>query len=601
MTAEMNLAEGTRYSTAVLPTVWKLLRMHWRITWNSFRHARLRAKIGRVFGMLLLAAFGGFLFWVSWLLLSFLTSPDLAQYAGDLTGILEAVPVLILAGLFIGILITSFGVLLQALYLAGDMEFLLSAPIPIRAVFITKLLRAVLPNFGLIALFGLPVLFGLGISRGYNFLYFPLVLVMMISLALAAAGLASVLVIIVVRIFPARRVVEVLGFMGAVISIICSQTGNLMRSGNKGDISEAQVSSALGFLSQLNNPWVPINWPGRGLEALGEGNWLMGFGLTLLSLGLAGGIFWVSLVTAERWYYTGWAGMQNIASRKKQREGKKAAQRMPRSVTTPMRSASTSRLVERWLTRPVRGLIWKDFLVMRRDLRHLSQLVTPLIFGIIYGIMFLRSGGEPPAGQGEAPEWFMDSFRSLLSFGNVLLAIFIGWMLLQRLGGMGFSQEGKNYWMLKAAPVSARQLLVAKYLVAYLPTLVFSTLFVTLVSILQHIEIAQAIYSWLVVALCLAGMAGIQVAFGAAGANFTWEDPRKMNAGNMGCLGMILTAFYIPINLGLFLGPIFLAAVFGMPNGFAYLVGAVLGGGLGLLCASLPPRLLEAKVERLSE
>jgi hypothetical protein len=426
-------------------------------------------------------------------------------------------------------------------------------------------------------------------------LYFPLVLVMMVSLSLAAAGLAGVLVILVVRIFPARRVVEVLGFLGAVISIICSQSGNLMRSGNNGDISKDQVSRALGFLSQLNNPWIPLNWPGRGLEALGEGRWLMGLGLTLVSLGLAGGIFWVSLATAERWYYTGWAGMQNIASRKK------AAQRKPRSGMVPMRSVSTPRQVERWLPRPVRGMIWKDFMVMRRDLRHLSQLVTPLIFGIIYGIMFLRSGGQPPAGRGEAPEWFIDSFRNLLSFGNVLLAIFIGWMLLQRLGGMGFSQEGKNYWMLKASPVSARQLLGAKYLVAYLPALAFSTLFVSVVSILQHIHVGQAIYSWLAVALCLAGMAGIQVTFGAAGANFNWEDPRKMNAGNLGCLGMILTALYVPINLGLFLGPLFLAAMLGVPGEFAYLAGIALGGGLGLLCAIVPPRLVEGRVNQLGE
>ncbi len=88
---------------------------------------------------------------------------------------LESLPVLIFTGLFMGILVTSFGVLLQALYLSGDMDFLLSSPIPIRAVFITKLMQAVLPNFGLIALFGLPVLFGLGISGGYNFLYYPLV------------------------------------------------------------------------------------------------------------------------------------------------------------------------------------------------------------------------------------------------------------------------------------------------------------------------------------------------------------------------------------------------------------------------------------------
>ena len=95
---------------------------------------------------------------------------------------------MILAALFLGILFTSFGVLLQALYLSGDMDFLLTSPVPIRAVFVTKLLQAVLPNFGLIALFGLPVLFGLGFSEHYNFLYYPLVLLIMIALTLAAAG-----------------------------------------------------------------------------------------------------------------------------------------------------------------------------------------------------------------------------------------------------------------------------------------------------------------------------------------------------------------------------------------------------------------------------
>ena len=115
--------------------------------------------------------------------------------------------------------------LLQALYLSGDMDFLLSSPVPIRAVFVTKLLQAVLPNFGLIALFGLPVLFGLGLAGHYNFLYYPLVLLTMIALALAAAGLSALLVMLVARVFPARRAAEILGFIGAILAFTCSQAG----------------------------------------------------------------------------------------------------------------------------------------------------------------------------------------------------------------------------------------------------------------------------------------------------------------------------------------------------------------------------------------
>lgn len=544
--------------------------------------------------MLALAGFGGFIFWISWVLLDFLRSPQLAQWVGDPTALLAAVPVLILTAFFLGILLTSFGVLLQALYLSGDMDFLLAAPIPIRAVFITKLLQAILPNFGLIALFGLPVLFGLGISNGYNLLYYPFVLVLMISLSLAAAGLAGVLVMLVVRIFPPRRVVEVLGFVGAIISIICSQTGNLMNTANAQEVTQAQVNGVLGRLVQLNNPWIPLNWPGRGLVALGEGNWLPGFGLIVLSLGLSGGLFWISLVTAERWYYTGWAGMQVVAQKKK-------PAREPRATVLPASLTPARFQALGIFPAPVRGMIWKDYLMMRRDLRHLSGLVTPLIFGIIYGIMFLRSGGEAPAGGGEAPDWFMNSLEHLFAYGNVFLAIFVGWMLLQRLAGMGFSQEGKNYWMLKAAPVSARQMLTAKFFVAYLPALVLGFAFMLIFTVIQRIPFAQAAYSLWIVALCLAGMAGIQLAFGAAGANFNWEDPRRMNAGNMGCLGMLLTSLFVPINLGLFIGPIFVAALLRLPAGLAYLGGGALGSGLSLLCALLPLRLMEAKVNRLGE
>ena len=163
-------------SARLLPSVWKLLSLRVRISFNGFRHAKIGAKIGRIFLTLMVVGFAGFIFWLSWLLLGFLRSPDLAQYVDiDLAQVLEAFPVLILTGMFFGILLTSFGVLLQALYLSGDMDFLLSFPLPIRAVFIAKLLQAVLPNLGLISLFGMPVLFGLGASGGYNYLYYPLV------------------------------------------------------------------------------------------------------------------------------------------------------------------------------------------------------------------------------------------------------------------------------------------------------------------------------------------------------------------------------------------------------------------------------------------
>lgn len=584
---------SAQVSAQIFSSVWKLLRLRWQITFNSFKHAKTSRKFWTVIGLVALAVFVGFIFWLSFLLLGFLRSPNLTEYVGlDVLPFLQAIPALIFSAMFLAILLTSFGVLLQALYLSGDMDFLLTSPVPIRAVFITKLLQAVLPTFGLASVFALPVLFGLGISGGYNLLYYPLVVLMMVALTLASAGLSALLVMTIVRIFPARRVAEVLGFVGAITSMICSQTGNLSRfSGRTSDPSAAQLEGLATLITRLNAPWMPLNWAGRGLVELGEGRWLTGILLVTLTLGLAVAAFWFALVTAENWYYTGWAGMQVITTKKKPVV----------TASTASRRSPLAVLSERFLPAPVRGLVRRDFLILTRDLRQVSQLVSPLIFGLLYTFMFFRNGAQPPAGRGEAPDWFMDSFRALLVYGNVGMSLFVGWMLLGRLSGYGISREGKNYWLLKASPLRPAHLLAAKFIVAYLPALAMGWFLLTGISLLQGISLAGFLYGLLAVAMCLAGMNGILLGFGAVGANFEWEDPRKMNSGNMGCLGSILAGLFLPLAFGLFIGPLWIAAIFQLPIVYGYLAGLVMGVSVNGMCAWLPPKMAEGRIAKLGE
>jgi len=588
-------------SSRLFPPIWKLIRLRLRLNWNAFKHAKTGRKIGTIVIAVLLVAFAGFMFFLSWLLLGFLHSPKLTQYVGfDVNPFLQSVPVLVFAALFLGILFSSFGVLLQALYLSGDMDFLLTSPVPIRAVFITKLLQAVLPNFGLIALFGLPVLIGLGLSSHYNFLYYPLILLTMAALTLAAAGLSALLVMLVARFFPPRRVAEVLGFLTATLSILCSQSGNLYNATrNNVNISGSQVNGTFALMMRFNTPWNPLNWPGHGLVDLGEGHWLPGLFLVILTLGLSTVAFMVALGTAERWYYTGWAGMQVVNNRKKParpiRTYTGAAQLVPKTE-----SAAATRM-RRLIPAPVRAILQKDFLLMRRDIRNMSQLVTPLIFGVFYTIMFLRPGGSMFPDSPDMPGIFTAISRFIASYGNIGMSLFVGWMLLGRLAGMAFSSEGRNYWILKAAPVRTEHLLAAKFLVAYLPTLTLGVVFMVAVSFLQKASLAIFLYGLLATAMCMAGMNGILLAFGAAGANFNWTDPRRMNAGVIGCLGQFLTGLSLPVLFGMFIGPLLLVSIFNWPQVYGYLAGGIAGTALAGLCGVLPPWLVRRRVERLAE
>jgi ABC-2 type transport system permease protein len=570
----------------LLPSVWKLLRLRLRITYNGFRHAKLRHKIRIVFVWVLLLGFAYFMLSVSRWVLRLVHSSEFAQYAGvDLRSILASIPALTLTALFVGTLLTSFGLLLQALYLSGDMDFLLATPVPIRAVFVAKLLQAVLPNFALFSLFGIPILFGLGISNGYHVSYYPLVILLMIFLALAAAGLSSLLVMLVVRVLPPRRAAEILGFIGAMSAFLCSQTGNLSSSfGETIDFSGTRIA---GLLVLSNTPWLPLNWAGQGLVALGEGRWLPGLLLVGATLGFTTVAFWFALVTAQRLYYSGWAGMQVVARKK--------STRASQTAHTTTASPGLTRL----LPKPVLAILRKDFLTLRRDLRSLSQLISPIIFGVIYTLLLLRGGGEPPAGRGEAPGWFMDSFRVVMAYSNIGMSLFVGWMLLSRLAGMGFSHEGRNYWMLKVSPIRVWHLLASKFLVAYLPTLGLGFVFLSLISIVQGLSVVEFVYSFIAITMCLAGMAGMLLSFGVAGANFTWDDPRKMNSGMMGCFGQILTIIYLPVSFGLFIAPLGIAQFLEYPLTYGYLAGLILGSTFAAGFAFVPLWLVRGRVERL--
>lgn len=587
----------TRPEPGVWSSTWKLLKLRWKISFNSFKRSRLIVKLLTVISILAWLAFVGGVFFVSWKLVGLLRSPTLKTYlpeAEAFGNLINMIPVLLMMVAFLGILLTSFGGLLQSLYLAGDMDFLLSAPVPMRSVFASKLLQTVLPNFSFLTSIGLPVLYGLGIAGDYNLLYYLFVPVVMVAVTLSAGGIAGLLVIAVARIFPARRVAEVLGFFVAIFSVLCSQLGNFMRFGEN-EFTAAQFGSSIQVFSQFNTPWFPLTWAGRGLAALGAGQWLPGIAFLGLTLILSAGLFGLVLVTAERMYYTGWANMQVVARRRK--NGR------PRLMPAMAAQQTISRpsFLIRLIPGPVRAIVWKDFLVLRRDLRHLSQVITPLIFGVLYAFMLFRPDSSSSPDIGQKADLFLGSFQPMMEHANVALVIMVGWMLMNRLASMSFSQEGKDYWVLKVAPLSAAKLLTAKFIVAYLPVLALSCVYLFVISLIQGVSFFVLFYNLVIVAFCLAGMDGILLCFGAVGANLKWEDPRKMNSGNWGCLGMILAPMFTFLALGLFLGPLLLMTLLEIPLLFGYLLGLLMGGGLSVMVAIVPLILCRKKVERLGE
>jgi hypothetical protein len=142
---------------------------------------------------------------------------------------------------------------------------------------------------------------------------------------------------------------------------------------------------------------------------------------------------------------------------------------------------------------------------------------------------------------------------------------------------------------------------LAKFLVAYIPTLLLGLFFLVGIALVQKMALGSLLYSLLALVMCLAGMNGILLGFGAAGAKFDWDDPRKMNAGTMGCVGQVITMIFVPLSFGIFIGPVALFLFFHWPLVYAYLVGGIVGVLVNAVATLLPPYLAMKKVEHLGE
>ncbi|MFQ5615991.1 MAG: hypothetical protein ACE5GO_05985 [Anaerolineales bacterium] len=564
-----------------MSAILKLLRLRVRLWWNTIKHGSWGRKIGLAIALMGMIGIAFFLAFASWWTLRILSNPNVtaameeAGFEGALGGLLDQLPIFFSAGAFILGVLANFGILLQGLYLSGDMEFLLAAPLPARSVFLSKLVQAVFPNLVLLGLISGPALFGLGLAQGYNILYFLLVPVVLTLLVVCGAGLSSLLIMAVVRVVSPRRAAEVLGLVGGLAAFICSQSGQFSSSFKNISVSSEQLSGIAGVVGVVTKAWNPLTWPGRGLSAIGQGRWLAGLGFTGLTLVVTLGLFAITLTTAERLYFSGWARVQ-VGGRRKRRRKKRCSQDTARGARPAL---GVGARLGGLLPTPVRAVILKDARLYRRDIRNLSQLIFPIILAVVWTISLLREGGD---------KGVPVQVRSIIfSMGSLGIALFMGWMFVMRFGMGGFSMEGRQWWIVKIAPIRPAHLVLAKYLVVLLPSSGLGVVYLLAAALIQGVSPGVLLYQITALVMIVAAQSSLALAFGIWGARFDWTNPNEITGGMAGCFGSFAGMTFMEIAAGVIIGLPLLTEEFNLPRiagfGGGLLLGLVLCLGVGII------------------
>lgn len=449
----------------------------------------------------------------------------------DVERYLQALPSL---GFFVALLLlifSGFASMLNGLYLSNDMDMLIVAPIPSRAVFIYKFFGALGTQYGLLFVLLLPALIGFGIGMAYRPAYYLMILPVLLLLPLLPAGLGSLLVMLVLRVMPPRRARDIVTVVGGLVGAGFYLATVTFRA----DAIEPNPD-LLRTLLIFDNPLLPSSWAGRSIVAAGNGDWATAafFGGLLGLVALA--VFSFCVWLAERTYY---AGLSDVASAtggtRKPRSSQPVAEREPGWLARLLPAQSYA-------------IMLKDLLLFRRDLTSLQGVMFPLLLAGFWTYQILRDlargdlDSAPGGGQG-----FVTIF-------GLLIATVLCQSLANALAGSGLGREQRTLWLLKIAPVSISRLMIGKLALAYLPYLTVGPLFVIGLGWLRAGS-PLLVLAELAVLLML-GLGAVCVTFGL-GAFFprlNETDPRRQVSTRASLLSSLFYMIYTGALLFLTLG-----------------------------------------------
>jgi ABC-2 type transport system permease protein len=419
-----------------------ILRPKWRSFLARLRHGRKQAGARTALLLLLGGGFWTAVFGVSYRVLRYFKGVE--EIGPLLAGKLLAVGLLSFAAI---LLLSNLVTALSTFFLAKDLDMLVAAPVDWIWFYLAKLGETLAHSSWMVALMVVPILTAYGVVFGGGPL-FPLVaLATLLPFFLLPTVVGSVITLVLVNIFPARRARDLLSLValsvmaGLVLFLRLVQPEQLARPEG--------YRSLLDFIAALrapSHPLLPSEWAASALM-----NWLLQIRdpLPLLLLWSTAGAFIVIGASFHRRLY--------MPGFTKSQEGANGA-------TGSGRWHSRLRWLLAWLPVTRREFVLKDLKVFFRDATQWSQLILLATLLIVY-VFNIRA---LPLYTGERVPYVV---VTLVVFLNQGLGGFVLSAIAARFIFPSLSLEGRQLWLLRSSPLDLRAMLWSKYWVGTLPLL----------------------------------------------------------------------------------------------------------------------------------
>jgi ABC-2 type transport system permease protein len=439
-----------------------------------------------------------------------------------------------------GVTFSAITTAITTLYTSDDLNFLLAQPLASARVFAVKLFDTYISAAGVPSLLLIAPLVALGVFFRAEWWYFPLAFLAAFITFVLPVGLGASIAIVLMRLSPAGRVREVATGLGVALSALLVY---LIRAARPEEFLRTLSNQADGeaidrLIEQFGgaaNPLLPSSWASSFVWSSARGDFNNGI---IFLTGLAALLMLIAHWLATKAYLEGWVrGLES--SRVRLDPTKRGASWFERGLARFGKSGH---------------LVVKDARLLFRDATQWSQLLILMALGGVYVV----SVQALPEFETNNPRQ-AQLFRNALGFLTIAFQGFVIAGVGVRMAFPSVSLEGYGYWLLRTAPLSSRQIVMAKFWGALPPTLILafclgllSALSLQLSQIVTLMSVVVAISSAFV-------MTGLGVGIGAAVPRFKFDNPAEVavSAGGliyMGCsivFGGIMTVIAArPVYMG---------------------------------------------------
>lgn len=424
---------------------------------------------------------------------------------------------------FTGILLFSNIVTsLAAFYLSDDLPVVHAAPVDRLRIFYARMVETVAGSSWMIAVFGAPVLLAYGVVHEAGPAYYLLALLVGPLYFLIPASFGVCVTTLLVNVFPARRARDLLMILGVVFLGLAFLMFRAIRPERLVDPNAfANLAQFFGALAVPDSTWLPSTWATRalGLAMRGRSGWVAPAGTLALT---SGALLFLSAWFTSALYFGGWSKAQ---------EGRRA-------TLNRFRGETLHRFAVAVLGERGGAILAKDARTFFRDAGQWSQLLLLLALVAIY----LMSIKALPF---DVLTFDTATYRNAVAYLNLGMGGFVLAAVSARFLFPAVSAEGRAIWIVRAAPMGARELVRAKFASGVLPILLVGEVISLSSSYLLNVSPFVMWTGAATTAVIAVGIAGLAVGMGALMPDFKAENLAKVASGFGGVVYMACALVYL--------------------------------------------------------